>query len=72
MTGGRGGGDVRRNGGTAVTRMGHTGTHGLESAEKLLPVGGWVGGWWGLCLVMNSQEASPPVRHVSWSPIIGF
>lgn len=40
MTGGRGGGgggDVRRKGSTAVTRMEHTGTHGLESAEKLLP-----------------------------------
>lgn len=37
MTGGGGGGDVRREGDTAVTRMEHTGTHGLESAEKLLP-----------------------------------
>lgn len=65
----------RRKGGAAVTRMEHTGTHGLESVEKLLPDacdGGWGGGVRGLCLVMNSQEASPPVRHVSWSPIIRF
>lgn len=42
---------MRRKGGTAVTRMEHTGTHGLESAEKLLPAacdGGWRGGG-GVC-----------------------
>lgn len=36
----------RRKGGTAVTRMEHIGTHGLELAEKILPAacdGGWGG-----------------------------